>query len=54
MSIISVEWSSEFSLTDTFPRTKQAKSFEFMVDTGTEIMALYLESMLSMSLFLDG
>ena len=45
MSINSVEWSSEISLTDTFPRTKQAKSFEFMVDTGTEIMALYLESM---------
>jgi len=50
----SVEWSSEISLTDTFPRTKQAKYFELMVDTGTEIIALYLESMLSMSLFLDG
>ena len=54
MSIISVEGSSEFSLTDTLPRTNQVKYFEFMVDTGTEIMALNLESMLSMSLFLAG
>jgi len=54
MSIISVEWSSVFSFTDTFPGTKQAKYFEFMVDTGIAIMALYLESMLSMSLFLSG
>jgi len=30
MFIISVEWSSEFSLTDILPRTKQAKSFQYV------------------------
>jgi len=47
MSIILIERSSEIILTDKFPRTKQAKYFEFMVDNGTEIMARFYCSLYS-------
>jgi len=54
MSIISVEWSSEISLTYTFPRTKWAvfwiHGWHWHWDHGS----VFRVFMLSMSLFLAG